>query len=162
VLLILFGKKITMLYGELLRAGFSPNVARREGAASGPAMRYRLSMAHEIQQTIVGDYYVRQCQACAGLIARRPDLDEAQSRITANRDPGGHRARRADREYSGALQEGWADPGTSLDVKPILSAKALALVHDDLQTHRIAVQADYDQRFPRIEGNRGCSCSRCW
>ena len=27
-------------------------------------------------------------------------------------------------------------------------------MHDDLQTHRIAVQADYDQWLPRIEGNQ--------
>jgi signal transduction histidine kinase len=27
-------------------------------------------------------------------------------------------------------------------------------VRDDLQTHRIAVQADYNQWFPRIEGNQ--------
>jgi signal transduction histidine kinase len=27
-------------------------------------------------------------------------------------------------------------------------------VHDGLQTHRIAVQADYDQCFPQIEGNQ--------
>src|SRR5262249_45456354 len=42
---------------------------------------------------------------------------------------------------------------TSLDVNNLIR-EALALVYDDLQTHRIAVQADYDQWFPRIEGNQ--------
>ena len=42
---------------------------------------------------------------------------------------------------------------TSLDVNNLIR-EALALVRDDLQTHRVAVQTDYNQSLPPIEGNQ--------
>jgi signal transduction histidine kinase len=42
---------------------------------------------------------------------------------------------------------------TSLDLSYLIR-EALALVRDDLQTHRIAVRVDCDDWCPRIEGNQ--------
>ena len=42
---------------------------------------------------------------------------------------------------------------TALDVDTLIG-EALALVRDDLQTHRIAVQADRKERLPRIKGDQ--------
>src|SRR5262249_5736645 len=64
----------------------------------------------------------------------------------------GHRAG-ALYENIRALFKSDARTRTSVDVNNLIR-EALTLVHDDLQTYRIAVQADYDQWFPRIEGNQ--------
>jgi C4-dicarboxylate-specific signal transduction histidine kinase len=42
---------------------------------------------------------------------------------------------------------------TSLDVNNLIR-EAPALVRDELQTHRIAVQTDYSQSLPPIEGDQ--------
>ena len=80
-----------------------------------------------------------------------PDIDEAKAalqQIVTN----GHRAG-AVIENIRTLFKRDARTRTSLDVNNLIR-EALALVRDDLQTHRIAVQADYDQWFPPIEGNQ--------
>src|SRR5262249_36945154 len=80
-----------------------------------------------------------------------PDIDEAKAalqRIVNN----GHRAG-AVIENIRKLFKRDARPRTSLDVNNLIR-DALALVHDDVRTHRIAVQADSNQWFPRIEGNQ--------
>ena len=85
-----------------------------------------------------------------------PDLDEAKAalqRIVTN----GQRAG-AVIENIRALFKRDARTRTSLDVNNLMR-EALALVRDDLQTHRIAVQADYNQWFPQRVTR--CNCSRC-
>src|SRR5262249_47190234 len=51
------------------------------------------------------------------------------------------------------LLEGEGGARTTRGVKNLVR-QAMAVVHDELRAQRIAVQADYDQWFPRIEGNR--------
>src|SRR5262252_5842100 len=138
VLLILL-EEITMLYGELLRA-----VRLMTGDAVSA------SMAHEIRQPLAA-ITVYANASLRWLDRAAPDLDEAKAALQQI-VTSGHRAD-AVIENIRALFKRDARTRTSLDVNNLIR-EALALVHDDLQTHRIAVQADYDQWFPRIEGNQ--------
>jgi signal transduction histidine kinase len=141
-------EEITMLYGELLRAVLAQHREREVRLMTGDAVT--ASIAHEIKQPLSA----MNMNANAGLRwldRAAPDLDEAKAalqRIVTN----GHRAG-AVIENIRALFKRDTRTRTSLDVNNLIR-EALALVRDDLQTHRIAVQADYNQRFPRIEGNQ--------
>ena len=147
VLLILL-EEITMLYGELLRAVLAQRREREVRLMTGDAVS--ASMAHEIQQPLSA--IIMYANASLRWLDRAaPDLDEAKAalqRIVTS----GHRAGTVI-ENIRALFKRDGRTRTSLNVNNLIR-EALALVHDDLQTHRIAVQADYDQWFPRIEGNQ--------
>jgi signal transduction histidine kinase len=140
--------EITALYGQLLRAILAQRREREARLMTGDAVA--ASMAHEIKQPLSA----MTMNANAGLrwLDRAvPDLDAAKAalqRIVTN----GHRAG-AVIENIRALFKRDARTRSLLDVNNLIR-EALALVRDDLQTHRIAVQADYTQWFPRIEGNR--------
>src|SRR5262249_21737219 len=146
VLLILL-EEITMLYGELLRAVLAQRREREVRLMTGDAVS--ASMAHEIQQPLSA--IILYANASLRWLDRAaPDLDEAKAalqRIVTS----GHRAG-AVIENIRAIFKRDGRTRTSLDVNNLIR-EALALVHDDLQTHRIAVQAD-DQWLPRIEGNQ--------
>ena len=147
VLLILL-EEITMLYGELLRAVLAQRREREVRLMTGDAVS--ASMAHEIHQPLSA--IIMYANASLRWLDRAaPDLDEAKAalqRIVTS----GHRAGTVI-ENIRAIFKRDGRTRTSLDVNNLIR-EALALVHDDLQTHRIAVQADYDQWFPRIEGNQ--------
>jgi signal transduction histidine kinase len=140
--------EITTLYAQLLRAVLAQRREREARLMTGDAVS--ASMAHEIKQPLSA----MTMNANAGLRwldRAAPDLDQAKAalqRIVAN----GHRAG-AVIENIRALFKRDARTRTSLDVNNLIR-EALALVRDDLQTHRIAVQADYNQWFPRIAGNQ--------
>src|SRR5262249_4976284 len=140
--------EITMLYGELLRAVLAQHREREVRLMTGDAVS--ASIAHEIKQPLSA----MTMNANAGLRwldRAAPDLDEAKAalqRIVTN----GHRAG-AVIENIRALFKSDARTRTSLDVHNIIR-EALAVVRDDLQTHRIDVQADCNEWFPRIEGNQ--------
>jgi signal transduction histidine kinase len=147
LLLILLGE-ITMLYGELLRAVLAQHREREVRLMTGDAIS--ASMAHEIKQPLSA-MTMNANASLRWLDRAAPDLDEAKAalqRIVTN----GQRAG-AVIENIRALFKRDARTRTSLDVNNLMR-EALALVRDDLQTHRIAVQADYNQWFPRIEGNQ--------
>jgi signal transduction histidine kinase len=147
VLLILL-KEITILYGELLRAVLAQHREREVRLMTGDAVS--ASIAHEIKQPLSA----MTTNANAGLRwldRAAPDLDQAKAalqRIVTN----GHRAG-AVIENIRAFFKRDARTRTSLDVNNLIR-EALALVRDDLQTHRIAVQADCNEWLPRIEGNQ--------
>jgi len=108
------------------------------------------AIAHEIKQPLSA----MNMNANAGLrwLDRpTPDLDEARAalqRIVSN----GHRAG-AVIDNIRALFKRDARTRTLLGVDNLIR-QALALVRDDLQTHRIAVQTDCNEWLPRIEGNQ--------
>jgi signal transduction histidine kinase len=108
------------------------------------------AMAHEIKQPLTA--ITMNANATLRWLDRAvPDLDEAKAalqRIVTN----GHGAGTVI-ENIRALFKRDARTRTSLDVNNLIR-EALALMRDDLQTHRIAVQADYNRSFPWIEGNR--------
>jgi len=147
VLLILL-EEITMLYGELLRAVLAQHREREARLMTGDAVS--ASIAHEIKQPLSA----MTANASAGLRwldRAAPDLDEAKAALEAIVTDG-HRAG-AVIENIRAFFKGDARTWTSLDVNNLIR-EALALVRDDLQTHRIAVQADCNEWLPLIEGDQ--------
>jgi signal transduction histidine kinase len=136
------------LYGQLLRALLAQRREREARLLTGDAVA--ATVAHEIKQPLSA----MTMNANAGLRwldRTAPELNEAKAafqRIVAN----GHRAG-AVIENIRALFKREARTRISLDVNNLIR-EALAFVRDELQTHRIAVQADGNQWFPRIEGNQ--------
>jgi signal transduction histidine kinase len=147
VLLILL-EEITTLYGELLRAVLAQRGEREARLITGDAVS--ASIAHEIRQPLSA----MTMNASAGLRwldRAAPDLDAAKAalqRIATD----GHRAS-AVIENIRAFFKRDARSWSSLDVNNLIR-EALVLVRDDLQTRRIAVQADCNERLPLIEGDR--------
>jgi signal transduction histidine kinase len=138
----------TALYGQLLRAILAQRREREARLMTGDAVA--ASIAHEIKQPLSA-MTMNANASLRWLDRAAPDLDEAKAalhRIVTN----GRRAG-AVIENIRALFKRDTRTRTSLDVNDLIR-EALALVRGDLQKHRIAVQADYDQWFPRIEGNQ--------
>jgi len=138
----------TALYGQLLGAILAQRREREARLMTGDAVA--AAIAHEIKQPLSA----MNMNANAGLrwLDRpTPDLDEARAalqRIVSN----GHRAG-AVIDNIRALFKRDARTRTLLGVDNLIR-QALALVRDDLQTHRIAVQTDCNEWLPRIEGNQ--------
>src|SRR5262249_28169412 len=133
--------EITTLYAQLLRSVLAQRREREARLMTGDAVS--ASMAHEIKQPLSA----MTMNANAGLRwldRAAPDLDAAKAalrRIVTN----GHRAG-AVIENIRALFKPDARTRTSLDVNNLIR-EALTLVRDDLQRHRIAVQADCNEWF---------------
>jgi len=147
VLLILLAET-TMLYGQLLRAVLAQRREREARLMTGDAVS--ASIAHEVRQPLSAMI----TNAGAGLrwLDRvTPDLDEARAALKKVVTDG----RRADAviENVRALFKKDARTWTSLDVNNLIR-EALGLVRDDLQTHRIVVQAERNERSPRIKGDQ--------
>jgi signal transduction histidine kinase len=147
VLLVLM-KEVTMLYGELLRAVLAQHREREVRLLTGDAVA--ATVAHEIKQPLSA----MTTDASAGLRwldRATPNIDEAKialQQIVNN----GHRVG-AVIENIRTLFKTEARTWTSLDVNNLIR-EALALVRDDLRRHRIAVQIDYNQTLPPVEGNQ--------
>jgi signal transduction histidine kinase len=147
VLLILM-KEVTMLYGELLRAVLAQRHEREVRLLTGDAVA--ATVAHEIKQPLSA----MTMDASAGLRwldRATPNIDEAKValRQVVNN---GHRVG-AVIENIRTLFKAEARTRSSLDVNDVIR-EALALVRDDLRRHRVAVQTDYSQSLPPIEGNQ--------
>jgi signal transduction histidine kinase len=145
VLLILL-QEITMLYGQLLRAVLAQHREREARLITGDAVS--ASIAHEIRQplgAIVTNAY-------AGLnFIKRGDLDAVKEALQEIVTDG----RRAGHVIDGIRTLFKKDPRTrtSLDINNVIQ-EALAIVRDNLQTHRVTVQADPNERLPRIRGDQ--------
>jgi signal transduction histidine kinase len=147
VLLILLAET-TMLYGQLLRAVLAQRREREARLMTGDAVS--ASIAHEVRQPLSAMI----TNAGAGLrwLDRvTPDLDEAKAALKKVVTDG-HRAD-AVIENVRALFKKDARTWASLDVNNLIR-EALGLVRDDLQTHRIVVQAERNERSPRIKGDQ--------
>jgi signal transduction histidine kinase len=148
LLLFVLLYETTALYGQLLRALLAQRREREARLLTGDAVA--ATVAHEIKQPLSA-MTMNANASLRWLDRAAPEIDEAKAalqRIVTN----GHRAG-AVIENIRALFKRDARPRTSLDVNTLIR-EALVLVRDDLQTHRIAVQADYNQLSPRIEGNQ--------
>src|ERR1700720_2619153 len=147
VFLILLAET-TMLYGQLLRAVLAQRREREARLMTGDAVS--ASIAHEVMEPLSAMI----TNAGAGLrwLDRvTPDLDEAKAALKKVVTDG-HRAD-AVIENVRALFKKDARTWTSLDVNNLIR-EALGLVRDDLQTHRIVVQAERNERSPRIKGDQ--------
>jgi len=147
VLLILM-KEVTMLYGELLRAVLAQRREREVRLLTGDAVA--ATVAHEIKQPLSA-MIMNASTSLRWLDRATPNIDEAKAALQAIVN-NGHRAD-AVIENIRTLFKRDARTRTSLDVNNLIR-EALALVRDDLQTHRVAVQTDYNQSLPPIEGNQ--------
>jgi signal transduction histidine kinase len=140
--------EITVLYAQLLHAVLAQRREREARLLTGEAVA--ATVAHEIKQPLSA-MTMNANAALRWLDRAAPDLDQAKAalqRIVSN----GHRAG-AVIENIRVLFKRDARTRTSVDVNNVIR-EALALVRGELQTHRIAVQAEYNQSFPRIEGNQ--------
>jgi signal transduction histidine kinase len=140
--------EITVLYGQLLRAIHAQRREREARLMTGDAVA--ATIAHEVQQPLSGMI----TNAGAGLRwldRSMPDLDEAKAafkQIVAD----GHRAG----AIIGSIRTMFKkDAGnrTSLDINDLIG-EALSLTRDDLQRHRIRVQAEPNAQRPHVRGDR--------
>ena len=136
------------LYGRLLRAVLAQHREREARLMTGDAVS--ASIAHEIRQPLSA--MITNANAGVRWLDRAaPDLDEAKAALKKVVTDG-HRAD-AVIENVRALFKKDARTWTSLDVNNLIR-ETLALVRDDLQTYRIVVQADWNERSPRIKGDQ--------
>ncbi|WP_018318193.1 sensor histidine kinase [Bradyrhizobium sp. WSM2793] len=108
------------------------------------------TVAHEIKQPLSA-MIMNASTGLRWLDRATPNIDEAKAALQAIVNSG-HRAD-AVIENIRPLFKRDARIRTSLDVNSLIR-EALDLVRDDLKTHRVAVQIDYNQSLPPIEGNQ--------
>jgi signal transduction histidine kinase len=147
VLLVLL-YEITILYGQLVRAVSAQRREREARLMTGDAVS--ASIAHEIKQPLSG--MITGADAGFRWLDRTtPDLDEAKAAFKQVIHAG-HRA--------GAVIDGIraifktdARDRTWLDMNELIG-DALALAGDQLQKHRVSVQAEPNEQLPRVKGDR--------
>ncbi|RAZ91801.1 two-component sensor histidine kinase [Mesorhizobium hawassense] len=147
LVLLTLMKEVTMLYGELLRAVVAQRREREVRLLTGDAVA--ATVAHEIKQPLSA-MTMDAGTSLRWLDRAPPDIEEAKAalqQIVNN----GHRMG-AVIDNIRTLFKTEPRIRTSLDVNNLIR-DALALVRYDLQTHRVAVQTDYNQSLPPIEGN---------
>jgi len=147
VLLILM-KEVTMLYGELLRAVLAQRHEREVRLLTGDAVA--ATVAHEIKQPLSA-MTTDATASLRWLDRATPNIDEAKialQQIVNN----GHRVGAVIDNIRTLFKTG-ARTRSSLDVNNLIR-EVLTVMRDDLRRHRVAVQADYNQSLPPIEGNQ--------
>jgi len=138
--------EITTLYAQLLRAVLAQRREREARLMTGDAVS--ASVAHEVKQPLGA--IIASANAGLNWLDRvEPDLDEIREALL-HVVAAGHRADAVIENIRAHFRKG-ARTWTSLAIDDVIR-EALAVVRDKLQTHRIAVQTDPDQRLPRIRG----------
>jgi signal transduction histidine kinase len=140
--------EITTLYARLLRAVVAQRREREARLMTGDAVS--ATIAHEVKQPLAG--MITNADAGLRWLDRpMPDLDEAKAafkQIAAD----GHRAAAVIGSIRAIFKKDVRNR-TSLDVNELIG-EALALARDDLQRHRIEVQAEPNARAPQVRGDR--------
>ena len=147
VLLILM-KEVTILYGELLRAVLAQRHEREVRLLTGDAVA--ATVAHEIKQPLSA-MTMDAGTSLRWLDRATPNIDEAKialQQIVNN----GHRVGAVIDNIRTLFKTG-ARTRSSLDVNNLIR-EVLTVMRDDLRRHRVAVQTDYNQSLPPIEGNQ--------
>ena len=140
--------EITTLYARLLRAVFAQRREREARLMTGDAVS--TSIAHEIKQPLSG--MITNADAGLRWLDRTtPDLDKAKASFKLIISDG-HRAG-AVIESIRAIFKKDARNRTLLDINELVG-DALALVGDELQKHRVSVQAEQNEQLPRVKGDR--------
>ena len=140
--------EITTLYAQLLRAVFEQRREREARLMTGDAVS--ASIAHEVKQPL-GAIITSASAGLNWLDHAKPDLDEVRDALQLV-VAAGHRADAVIENIRGHFRMG-ARTHTPLDINEVIQ-KALVVVRDNLQTHRVAVQADVNERLPRIRGEQ--------
>jgi signal transduction histidine kinase len=145
VLLVLM-YEITILYAQLLRAVSAQRREREARLMTGDAVS--ASIAHEIKQPLSGIV----ANADAGLRWLERSMPDQVKTTLEHIVADGHRA--------GAIIDGVraifkkdVRNGTSIAINDLIG-EALALLRDELQKHRISVQAELNEQLPRVTGDR--------
>jgi signal transduction histidine kinase len=140
--------EITTLYARLVRAVFAQRREREARLMTGDAVS--ASIAHEIKQPLSG--MITNADAGLRWLDRTtPDLDKAKASFKLIISDG-HRAG-AVIESIRAIFKKDARNRTLLDINELVG-DALALVGDELQKHRVSVQAEQNEQLPRVKGDR--------
>jgi signal transduction histidine kinase len=140
--------EITTLYAQLLRAVLAQRREREARLMTGDAVS--ASIAHEVNQPLSAII----TNAAAGLRwldRATPDLDEAKAafkKIAVD----GHRAGAVIASIRAIFKKD-VRPRTSFDINELIG-EALGVVRGELQTHRVSVQAEPNERLPRVKGDR--------
>ena len=148
LLLIVLLYEISTLYAKLLRAVYAQRRERQARLMTGDAVA--AAIAHEVRQPLTA--MITTADAGWRFLDRvTPNLDKAKEafrRITAD----GHRAGDVIGNIR-ASYRGDARDWTVLDLNELIQ-EALALGHDELEKHRIAVEAEPGNGLPTVRGNR--------
>jgi signal transduction histidine kinase len=140
--------EITTLYAQLLRADRAQRREREARLLTGHAVA--ATIAHEVNQPLAG--MVTHAEAGFRWLDRAvPDLDEARTalqQIVAD----GHRAAAVIGSIRASFKKEVPNRA-SLDINDVIG-EALVLMGDDLQRHRILVQAEPSRRPARVRGDR--------
>jgi signal transduction histidine kinase len=148
LVLIVLLYEITTLYARMLRTVRAHRHEREARLMTGDAVA--ATIAHEVKQPLSG--MITSADAGLRFLDRsKPDLDEAKEafrQVVAD----GHRA--------GAVIESIRTifkkddrKRDSLDLNDLIG-KTIALVREDLQKHRIQVEAELDENLPQVSGDR--------
>jgi signal transduction histidine kinase len=147
VLFVLLNE-ITTLYARLLRAVVAERLEREARLMTGDAVS--ASIAHEVKQPLSG--IVTNADAGLRWLDRTtPDLDEAKAalkRITVD----GLRAGTVIDSIRAIFKKDTRNR-TSLNINELIG-EVLALTRNDLQRHRILVQAEPNAQLPEVRGDR--------
>ena len=148
LLLFVLMHEITTLYTRLFRAVLAQRHEREARLMTGDAVS--ASIAHEVKQPLAA--ILASANAGLNWLNRvEPDLDEVGETLRRVVTAGNH-ADAVIENIRGHFKAS-ARTRTSLDINDVIR-DALAVVRERLQTHRVAVQAEPNERLPRIKGEQ--------
>jgi signal transduction histidine kinase len=148
LLLFVLMYEITTLYAQLLRAVLAQRREREARLMTGDAVT--ASIAHEVKQPLTA--IIASGNAGLNWLDRvEPDLDEVR-KVLRRVVTAGHHADAVIENIRAHFKKN-ARTRTSLDINDVIG-EALAVARDQLQTHRVAVQADPNKQLPRIRGEQ--------
>jgi signal transduction histidine kinase len=138
----------TTLYAGVLRAVLAQRRERLARMMTGDAVS--ASIAHEIKQPLAA-MITNAGTGLRWLDRATPDVDEAKAALKQIVVTG-HRAGSVIESIRAMFRK---DLGTrtSLDINELVR-EALALMRGELQTHRVSVEAEPNERLPRVKGDR--------
>jgi signal transduction histidine kinase len=140
--------EITTLYARLVDAALAQRREREARLMTGDAIS--ASIAHEVNQPLSA--MIANADAGLGWLARAvPDLQEAKEAFT-HIVADGHRAGAVIGGIRAMFKKD-VRARTTLDVNDIIRG-VLAVVHDELERHRVSVQVELADSLPWVNGDR--------
>jgi signal transduction histidine kinase len=148
LLLFVLLYEITTLYARLLRAVLAQRSERVARLMTGDAVS--ASIAHEIRQPLSA-MITNAGTGLRWLDRATPDVDNAKAALNQI-VIAGHRAGTVIESIRAIFKKDVRNR-TSLDINELVR-EALALMHSELLKHGVSVQAEPDERLPRVDGDR--------
>jgi signal transduction histidine kinase len=148
LLLFVLLYEITTLYARLIRAVLAQRSERVARLMTGDAVS--ASIAHEIRQPLSA-MITNADTGLRWLDRATPDVDNAKAALNQI-VIAGHRAGTVIESIRAIFKKDVRNR-TSLDINELVR-EALALMHSELLKHGVSVQAEPDERLPRVDGDR--------